>query len=338
MLRRTKFDKTYKCERKKPEDKDFMIFSGVLSNMLKTMGYEIVHYPGYEGDDVIASLCRVSGNCQIYIMTMDKDLRQLLYRDKVVVVIPNTSRTIYTEQRFINEHGFGIDKYPIYKALIGDKSDSVEGVEGIGPVKAKSLITSCKTVGELLSCLSYDERRKFRHALRLITLEAGVPRKLFRDYLSKKTCNNQQYRVIKKMFTRHYGEELVDGVLNEFKKLLGVDDMMDKIIAVDFDGTLVENKYPDIGEINREVFDAVLEEQGAGAKIILWTCREEGVLTQAIEFCKYNGLVFDAVNDNLEYIKLNFNGNPRKIFAHEYWDDRQYWPGKACRDGFDCED
>ena len=95
-----------------------------------------------------------------------------------------------------------------------------------------------------------------------------------------------------------------------------------KIIAVDFDGTLCENKYPDIGAPRKQVIDRLLAEQANGTKIILWTCRTDEQVEKAVAWCKDQGLIFDAVNDNLGHMKDYFGCNPRKIFAHEYWDDR----------------
>ena len=95
-----------------------------------------------------------------------------------------------------------------------------------------------------------------------------------------------------------------------------------KIIAVDFDGTLCENKYPDIGEANEEVIDYILDEQDNGAKIILWTCRAGKRLKEAIRWCEEQGLYFDAVNNNIREAVKMFGKNTRKIFAHEYIDDR----------------
>ncbi len=95
-----------------------------------------------------------------------------------------------------------------------------------------------------------------------------------------------------------------------------------KIIAVDFDGTLCENDFPNIGAPRTEIIEKLLVEKRLGAKIILWTCRTDQQTKQAVEWCKERGLTFDAVNDNLEEIKTSFACNPRKIFAHEYWDDR----------------
>jgi hydroxymethylpyrimidine pyrophosphatase-like HAD family hydrolase len=99
-----------------------------------------------------------------------------------------------------------------------------------------------------------------------------------------------------------------------------------RIIGVDFDGTLAISKgtYPRItGEIT-EVIDYVTEEQAKGAYLILITMREGQELKDAVNWCKDRGLVFDAVNDNLDFMKDFFRNNPRKIFCNEYIDDTNF--------------
>ena len=95
-----------------------------------------------------------------------------------------------------------------------------------------------------------------------------------------------------------------------------------KIIAVDFDCTLCENKFPQIGDVKIEVINKLKQEQDKGTKIILWTCREEGLLEAAVTWCKEQGLFFDAVNDNLPETLEWMIYNSRKIYADEYWDDK----------------
>jgi hydroxymethylpyrimidine pyrophosphatase-like HAD family hydrolase len=95
-----------------------------------------------------------------------------------------------------------------------------------------------------------------------------------------------------------------------------------KIIAVDFDGCLVTNKFPDIGEPIFETIDALKEEQAKGAQIILWTCRRGEKEKEAVDWCQVNGIRLSAVNENLCRIVEAFGGDTRKIFANEYWDDR----------------
>lgn len=94
------------------------------------------------------------------------------------------------------------------------------------------------------------------------------------------------------------------------------------IIAVDFDGTLCENKFPEIGKPNRTIIEYLKKKQNGGDKLILWTCRNEEQTKAAVEWCQEQGLTFDAVNDNLPEIVEAFGSNCRKIFANEYIDDR----------------
>ena len=100
------------------------------------------------------------------------------------------------------------------------------------------------------------------------------------------------------------------------------------IIAVDFDGTLVEDKFPEIGEIKSKTWRMMRTARGQGAKIILWTSRDHQNLEDAIEFCKQQGFEFDAVNENLPECQTLFNNDTRKVFADEYWDDKSI--GQFC--------
>lgn len=102
------------------------------------------------------------------------------------------------------------------------------------------------------------------------------------------------------------------------------------IIAVDFDGTIVEDKFPEIGELKPSklgLAGTFLEElkvlQEHGHRIILYTCREDTYLRQAIKFCQKQGLKFDTVNSNIGYVARRWKGAPpRKPFANIYIDDR----------------
>lgn len=95
-----------------------------------------------------------------------------------------------------------------------------------------------------------------------------------------------------------------------------------KIYAIDFDGTLCENAYPEIGKPNIAMIEYIKVLRQNGHKIILWTCREDADLEKAVSWCADQGIAFDAVNDNLEENKEYFGGNSRKIVAHYYIDDR----------------
>ena len=99
-----------------------------------------------------------------------------------------------------------------------------------------------------------------------------------------------------------------------------------QIVAIDFDGTLVEDKFPTIGEIIPHVFDMALAYKKLGWKVILWTCRDKLQLLEAVSFCARNGLTFDAVNENVKEVMDMFGGNDtRKVYANLYIDDKMHW-------------
>lgn len=95
-----------------------------------------------------------------------------------------------------------------------------------------------------------------------------------------------------------------------------------KIIALDFDGTIVENKYPDIGAPIMKNINKVKEEIAKGARVILWTSRVGTYLQAAVNFCDKYGIHLEAINKNLPDMIELFGSDCRKIFANEYWDDR----------------
>lgn len=102
---------------------------------------------------------------------------------------------------------------------------------------------------------------------------------------------------------------------------------MNKIIAVDFDGTLCKNEYPGIGEPNLRLIGYLNRQQGMGAKIILWTCRMYERLDEAVSWCKEHNLIFDYINENAVEAIEEFGGDSRKIYADEYIDDKSILPG-----------
>ncbi len=94
-----------------------------------------------------------------------------------------------------------------------------------------------------------------------------------------------------------------------------------KVIAVDFDGTIVEHAYPDIGKEMLFAFATLKELQKRGHKLILWTFRHGKYLDDAVEFCRKNGVEFYAVNKNYPEEVWDEN-TARKINADIFIDDR----------------
>lgn len=100
------------------------------------------------------------------------------------------------------------------------------------------------------------------------------------------------------------------------------------VIAVDFDGTLCEYAFPKIGKQNEnhlKLLNLLKNLREKGHKLILWTCRgdneEYPCLTEAIDWCKNQGLEFDAINENVAGTK-KLSGPSPKVVADYYLDDK----------------
>lgn len=92
-------------------------------------------------------------------------------------------------------------------------------------------------------------------------------------------------------------------------------------IAVDFDGTIVEHKYPKIGRALPFAIEVLKALQKRGHQIILWTYRSNTELEEAIRYCSDQGIEFYAVNKNYPEEQED-NKTPRKVHADIYIDDR----------------
>ena len=93
------------------------------------------------------------------------------------------------------------------------------------------------------------------------------------------------------------------------------------IIAVDFDGTIVEDNYPRIGKPQIFAFETLRKLQEDGQRLILWTYRSGIRLDEAVEFCRENGVNFYAVNKSFPEEKFDYSKS-RKIYADLFIDDR----------------
>jgi hydroxymethylpyrimidine pyrophosphatase-like HAD family hydrolase len=93
------------------------------------------------------------------------------------------------------------------------------------------------------------------------------------------------------------------------------------VLAIDFDGTIVDDKYPAIGKPKLFAFETLKKLQEEGFTLILWTYRSGRSLREAVEFCRQEGIEFYAVNKS--YKEEDYSENiSRKINADIFIDDR----------------
>ena len=102
-----------------------------------------------------------------------------------------------------------------------------------------------------------------------------------------------------------------------------------KIIAVDFDGTIAEDRYPGIGKPMPFAFETLKMLQSDGHRLILWTYRTGKKLNEAVEFCREHGIEFYAVNKGFPEEDMQHPDTGRKIHADLFIDDRNFggFPG-----------
>lgn len=94
------------------------------------------------------------------------------------------------------------------------------------------------------------------------------------------------------------------------------------IIAVDFDGTIVEHRYPRIGTEVPFAVDTLKLLQQEKHRLILWSVREGELLDEAVEWCKARGLEFYAINKDYPEEEKSHQGFSRKVKADLFIDDR----------------
>ena len=135
----------YKAQRR-PMPEDLAAQMPVLKDVLDAMGIRRYEISGYEADDILgtaAAVCEKQG-WRCTVVTGDKDSLQLISEQTTVCNVRTakgqTDTIFYTPQRFAGEYGFTPDKMIDLKALMGDSSDNIPGVPGIGEKTAMDLV------------------------------------------------------------------------------------------------------------------------------------------------------------------------------------------------------
>ena len=116
---------------------------------LALMGLHVMELPGYEADDIqgtVASMAHQMEDTESYILSGDRDLLQLI-DDKITVLLVGTGDTKQMRrEEFREKYGINPELFVQMKALMGDSSDNIPGVKGIGEKTASSLISNFETL------------------------------------------------------------------------------------------------------------------------------------------------------------------------------------------------
>ena len=144
---------------------------GRVRQIIEAMNIPIMSREGYEADDIIGSLsATLAGTMGLHvlILTGDSDLLQLV-EPNVEAVLPGRPRftdlRIFDEAAVVKRYGFNPDRLPDYKALVGDTSDNIPGVPGVGDKTATTLIAAYGDVDGILSHLDEITPTRARNAI-----------------------------------------------------------------------------------------------------------------------------------------------------------------------------
>lgn len=178
-------DPEYKANRlKMPEPLSAQL--PVILEGVKFLGIKTVVAESFEADDYIASLCeRIKTKHPVVIVGSDKDLFQLL-NDNVIIWDPSgKNEKVITYQTILEEKGIEPTLWPLYQALVGDSTDNIKGVPGIGPKSASNIVRRFSTVDEIFNNLEklpvsfqkklHDKLKDVKKYLQLTTLKKDIP-------------------------------------------------------------------------------------------------------------------------------------------------------------------
>jgi len=175
--------KEYKAHR--PPTADELISQLIKAHeTFEKFGIRVVEQPGLEADDIVGTLAekmKQEPEIKVVIFSGDKDNLQLIDGDRVVVELLKTgvSKTItYNEALFLQEYGFSPRQLVDYKALIGDASDNIPGVTGIGPKGATDLIKQYGTIEKMYEEIGLIPKEVLRKKLEAGRESAFLSKKL----------------------------------------------------------------------------------------------------------------------------------------------------------------
>lgn len=151
---RHKADAAYKANRKgMPEELAMQL--PYTKDILTAMGYPVITCAGWEADDILGTLSAAASEAKTdcVLLTGDRDNLQLIDAYVTVRLATNKEPILYTEEKFREDYGFAPKSLIDLKALMGDASDNIKGVAGIGEKTAMALIGTYQTVEALYAAL-----------------------------------------------------------------------------------------------------------------------------------------------------------------------------------------
>lgn len=198
----------YKAQRPPPPEDLGPQFDLALKTMQAT-GAPVYSEAGFEADDIIATLAvqATALGYSVSVLTGDRDILQLVSPDiEVLLVRSMGDHQAYQPARFAGEYGFAVERFVDYKALMGDPSDNIPGIPGVGKVTAAKLVQSYGKLEQLYANIDAVKPDKLRQKLKQHREEAF----LYRDLVTLRTDVPVAYDFAGRTLPNFGSKELVD--------------------------------------------------------------------------------------------------------------------------------
>ena len=175
---RNEIDPNYKANRSAPPEELTMQLP-IAIEWIKKMGFHSIAMPGFEADDVIASLTieAKKKGFTVRVVSHDKDLYQLI-DDSRVVLVDAIKRKEIDEKECTDKYGIRPDQFTDYQAILGDSADNVPGVKGIGKVGAQKLLSQYETLQNVYDHIDEIKPPGMQKKLREFEKDAWMSREL----------------------------------------------------------------------------------------------------------------------------------------------------------------
>lgn len=223
----------YKATRDAPPS-DIFDQKDTILEFADAIGLRQIAQAGIEADDIMFSLAkeRKKNGDNVVIVTSDKDMAQML--DEHTLIYDSFKEELMDEKKFEEKMGFPVARLPFYFSLLGDASDNIPGVRGIGKKGATALVQQFETLEDAYANLDKIEKKRARTALEANKDNAFLSRELFllqyhKTGLSKKDCafDAKNWRNARSLFEQLNFKSLLKGMG------AGVDDAAEKIKQIE---------------------------------------------------------------------------------------------------------
>ncbi len=251
----------YKANRPEaPEDLKTQL--PIAVELIEKMGFKMIEIPGFESDDIIASLAKTASEkgIKVKIVSHDKDMYQLINDGKIVIFDPLKKKEI-DENGCIEKFGIHPKYFKDFQALVGDSSDNIPGVKGVGVKTAAKLINQYKTLENI-----YENIDEIKGALKKKLIEGKENAFLSRKLVTLKTdlfenINLEEFRYPEYNPVLKVADRLIDlditSVIERVKKEGLFVKTKEPVQQVEFEAAVIENEK-ELFEIIEKIGDSIV--------------------------------------------------------------------------------